>query len=407
MDEDSDNDGLSDFQENDLGTDPLKTDSDGDLTDDLTEFIAGTDPADPESNIPEDSYYIVLPYESDQFIRNLDFDTYIKKVDVLIVIDLSGSMMEEHQNLKEGIKTTIIDGIKAEIPDIGFGLVEFGTLEDKVYKLKQAVTTNSDDVKSAVDSIMSCGGAEEYHTFVLYQSADGDGTSETICTEYMGIIGCSAGPYLINVPEVDCSGSEGNIGGACFRNESLPVIIMASDEAFANDTWYSWNAGTEKTSSIAVDAMNSINAKFIGIDSGSSMNDFDLISQGTGSTDESGNSFNSKINSDGTGLSEKIVESVLDLKQNIRMDIMAKAVHIDNTYGVADTTEFITNISPNAFENTKAGQIVTFEITFKNSFYENESNEAKVFSAKINILGDGTFFLGSKDVYILVPGKSG
>lgn len=403
LDSDSDNDGLSDHQEMEFGSDPRIKDTDGDGTDDFTEYVFGSDPKDPQSNIPEDAYYIVLPYQSEPVVKSLDFSTDIKKVDVLILVDLSGSMSGEHANLKSGIKTTIIDGVRAEIPDSAFGLVKFGTVEDQVYSMASYITTNSDTVKSAVDSISSCNGSIEYHNEALYQASTGEGTNETMdCVSEDAWGNCDSGS--ISIPAANCAGKEGSIGGACFRNEALPIMIMASDESFSEGDAGSWTAGTRKTTSLAISAMNTINAKFIGIDSGASMNDFNTISDGTGSKDGSGNRFNYTINADGTGFSSQIVTAVVELTNNIQIDITTKAKHIDNVYGVADTTKFIKSITPGSFPDVKPGQTVTFEVTFENTIYENTSYETKVFIANINVLGDGSF-LDSRDVFIVVPGK--
>lgn len=402
LDLDSDNDGLSDAQEIEFGSDPKQKDTDGDGYDDFTEFIFGSNPKDPDSGIPKNAFYIILPYESDPVVKNLDFSTDIKKVDVLILVDLSGSMSGEHTNLKSGIKNTIIDGVRAEIPDSAFGLVKFGTLEDKVYNLAQAMTTNADAVKTAVDSISSCGGAEEYHTHALWQAASGAANNEKICVTHL--IGCIDGWYNVSYNTVDCTGKEGKIGGACFREESLPIFIMASDESFTDGDWDKWDKGSRKRISDAVVAMNAINAKFIGIDSGSSTSNFNAISDGTGSKDTLGNRFNYKINADGTGFSEKIVAAVVELTNNIQIDITTKAKHIDNLFGVTDTTKFIKSVSPDTFTDVKPGQTVTFDVTFENTIYKNESYESKVFSAMINVLGDGSF-LDSREVFIVVPGK--
>lgn len=402
LDNDSDNDGLSDNQEIEFGSDPRIKDTDADGTDDFTEFIFGSDPKNPESNIPEDAFYIILPYESDPVVKNLDFSTDIKKVDILIMVDLSGSMGEEHANLKTGIKTTIIDGVKAEIPDSAFGLVKFGTLEDKVYNLTQAITTNADAVKTAVDSISSCSGAEEYHNVALYQAASGAGTNEEICPEDVFLFGCDW--YDVNIPAVNCSGKEGSLGGACFRDEALPIMIMASDESFGDGSWDDWDTGSRKTTAIAVSAMNVINAKFIGIDSGNSMGNFNTISDGTGSNNGLGTRFNYTIAANGTGFSSQIVDAVVELTNNIQIDITTKTKHIDNAYGVADTTKFIKSITPDGFPDVKPGQNVAFEVTFENTIYENTSYETKIFIANINVLGDGAF-LDGRDVFIVVPGK--
>ncbi|HNW83171.1 MAG TPA: hypothetical protein PKG52_09795 [bacterium] len=403
FDSDSDNDGLSDHQEVEFGSDSKIKDTDGDGTDDFTEFVFGSDPKDPQSNIPEDAYYIILPYESDPVVKSLDFSTDIKKVDVLIMVDLSGSMSGEHANLKSGIKTTIIDGVKAEIPDSAFGLVKFGTIEDQVYSMASYITTNPDTVKTAVDGISSSNGSIEYHNEALYQASTGAGTNETmdcVSTDTWG--NCESGS--ISIPAANCSGKEGNIGGACFRNEALPIMIMASDESFSEGDAGSWTSGTRKTIDIAISAMNTINAKFIGIDSGASMSNFNTISDGTGSKDGSGNRFNYTINADGTGFSSQIVTAVVELTNNIQMDITTKPKHIDNTYGVPDTTKFIKSITPDSFPDVKPGQAVTFEVTFENKIYKNETYETKIFIANINVLGDGSF-LDSRDVFIVVPGK--
>ena len=403
IDSDSDNDGLSDKQEVEFGSDPTMKDSDGDETDDFTEYIFGSDPNDSSSNIPEDAFYLVLPYGSDPQVKSLDFSTDIKKVDVLILVDLSGSMGEEHTNLKAGIKNTIIDGVRDKISDSAFGLVKFGTLEDDVYALSQAITTDANAVKAAVDTISSCGGAEEYHTHALWQAASGAGTNEEICVDDT-IFGCIDGWYDVNIGAVNCSGKEGSVGGACFRDEALPIMIMASDEDFTDGDWDEWDKGSRKRTSDAVSAMNAINAKFIGIDSGNASGDFNSVSDGTGSNDGAGNRFNYTINADGTGFSQKIVDAVVALTNNIQIDITTKAKHIDNVYGVTDTTQFITSITPDSFPDVKPGQNVTFEVTFENDVIENDGYETMIFIANINVLGDGSF-LDSRDVFIVVPGK--
>ena len=403
IDNDSDNDGLSDKQEVEFGSDPTLKDSDGDETDDFTEYIFGSDPKDPNSNIPEDAYYLVLPYGSDPETRSLDFSTDIKKVDVLIMVDLSGSMSGEHANLKTGIKDTIIDGVKAQITDSAFGLVKFGTIEDDVYSMAQYITTDAAAVKSAVDGISTCGGAMEYHNEALYQASTGLGTNETMdCADEDSWGNCESGS--ISIPAANCSGQEGSVGGACFRNEALPIMIMASDEAFDEGDAGSWTAGTRKTTSIAIDAMNTINAKFIGLDSGGATSDFNTVSDGTGSNDGSGTRFNYTIDADGNGMSSQIVDAVVELTNNIQLEITTKAKHIDNVYGVADTTQFITSITPNSFPDVKPGQNVTFEVTFENDVIENDGYETMIFIANINVLGDGSF-LDSRDVFIVVPGK--
>ena len=408
LDMDSDGDGLSDSLEYEVvGSNPKLADSDGDGFDDNSEFILGSDPNDAASVISEDAFYVLLPYNGEPVVQHLKFSTDIQKVDVLIMVDLSGSMGEEHANLKNGIKNTIIDGVQSAIPDSAFGLVKFGTLESKTYSLAQPITMNADAVKSAVDGIEESGGSEEYHNLALWAAASGEYKYENVKLPG-GITGTNCSLFTstesVTINPPDCSAYPGNIGGACFRAESLPIFIMASDESFNDDDWCEWKDGSRTTRDMAIAKMNAINAKFIGLDSGSSTNDFNYISDGTGSNDGAGNRFNFKVNADGTGFSQAIVDAVVSLTNNIQIDITTKVKHVPNEFGLEDTTKFVKSISPEIFPNVKPGQEVNFDVTFENDFYQNESYESKVFTASISVLGDGAF-LDMRDVIIVVPGK--
>ena len=405
LDFDSDGDGLSDKIESEIGTDPRLADSDGDGFDDNSEFILGSDPNDSASVISEDTFYVILPYNGEPVVQHLNFSTDIQKVDVLIMVDLSGSMMDEHANLKNGIKNTIIDGVRNEIPDSAFGLVKFGTLQDDPYILAQPMTTDSDAVKSAVDGITDCNGSDEYHTHALWEAACGEGDYEDIKTSNMfGTCTATTQHSDFTVAPVNCSGQLGSIGGACFRDEALPIFIMASDEGFTDDDFCGWKDGSRKNRDMAIEKMNAINAKFIGLDSGSSMSDFNYISDGTGSNNGAGTRFNFSVNADGTGFSNAIVDAVIALTNNIQIDITTKVKHVPNEFGLEDTTKFVKSISPEIFPDVKPGQEVTFDVTFENNFYQNESYESKVFTASISVLGDGAF-LDMRDVVIVVPGR--
>ena len=405
LDTDSDGDGLSDATEYAVaGSDPKLPDSDGDGFDDNSEFILGSDPNDSSSVISEDAFYVLLPYNGEPVVQHLKFSTDIQKVDVLILVDLSGSMIDEHTNLKNGIKNTIIDGVRNEIPDSAFGLVKFGTLQDDPYILAQPITMNADAVKSAVDGITDCNGSDEYHTHALWEAACGEGDYEDIKTSNMfGTCTATTQHSDFTVAPVNCSGQLGSIGGACFRDEALPIFIMASDEGFTDDDFCGWKDGSRKNRDMAIEKMNAINAKFIGLDSGSSMSDFNYISDGTGSNDGAGTRFNFTVNSDGTGFSNAIVDAVIALTNNIQIDITTKVKHVPNEYGVEDTSKFVKSISPESFPDVKPGQQVTFDVTFENTFYQNKSYDSQVFTATISVLGDGAF-LDTRDVVIVVPG---
>ena len=355
----------------------------------------------PVSGIPEDAFYVVLPYEDPEQLKQLNFTTDIKRADIAITIDLSGSMSEEHANLKTGIKDIIIDGIRTEIPDTQFALVKFGTKGNTVYEVTQKITNDENLVKTAIDTITSVGGDEELFWEALYQTVTGEGQNDVdwpsaySTTNYPTTVPCTAGTS----------------GGVCYRSDALPIIVFATDECF-NTTW-------GHTESHVVAAMNDRNAKFIGIYSGGSCGSLESVSTGTASVDGvTGNSFNQYINADGSGLSDKVVDAVVELSQNIQIDISTIKKGLPNDYGIViDTAEFIKAVTPNStipaggvingltFEDIKPGTEVIFDVTFQNEIFENNDPEAKLFIATINVLGEGAL-LSSRDVFIIVPGTT-
>ncbi len=385
------------------------------------------------------TFYVTLPYNAeDDEDELLNFKTNVERADILILVDLSGSMSGEIDNLKQGITDVIINEIGLTINDAGFGLATFDDWkaigDDTIYQLIQPITTDKTVVADAVnglDRLSWCGW--EPHSEALYQVASGAGYSGhfTFTKRDHSTNPCDvSGIYYPYIPAADCLGQEGNIGGACFRRDAMPIVIMLSDEHF-HDYPGSYSDMIEwhipyNTKQQAIDALNAINAKFIGIDSwhdgmtwtGSPENDFKEISIATGSVDaDTGEPFFYQIDADGTGLSEDIVDAVLQLTSNIKLDVWTEKEGIDNPYGI-DSAQFIKALTPissnppGAYESKDLekfyqvfpGATVNFEMLFHNSVYEPLGPETAVFRARINVLGDGAL-LDTRDVVIIVPGS--
>lgn len=426
LDLDSDNDGLSDAEEHagpdgvpSTGdeTDPTNPDSDGDGINDVVEVAYGSDPNNPGDMLPEDVFYVILPYAAPNHeLRDLEFTTDINNPDILIMVDLSGSMGGEIANLKLGINDVIINDVSAQIPGAAFGLVTFSDWTGNAYTVNQTITTNTAAVQSAVTSISDTGGADEPHDEVIYQAASGAGFSGTICE--IPII-CFPS-YSVNIPAASCSmpPDEGTVGGGCFRSFALPILVMLTDEDFTGEM--DWQSGSQHTQAEAIAAMNAIGAKFIGIDSsevGATTSDFNAVSQGTGSLDGNNQPFNYAIAADGTGLSQQIVDAILDLTQNLKMDVTTNTETVANPLSV-DTTQFIKTVTPASaqppagvdsmdttfFYGVDAGTLVTFSVDFHNDFFEPTTETATLFQATIQVIGEQATVLSSREVYIIVPG---
>jgi hypothetical protein len=422
VDTDSDNDGLSDNAEN-LGpdgtpntgdeTDPTNPDSDGDGFMDIVEVAYGSDPNNGGSVLPEDVFYVILPFQAPNHeLRDLEFATDINSPDILIMVDLSGSMGGEITNLKSGINDVIIDGVRAQMPNAGFGLVTFNDWDDIAYQLNQPVTTDATAVRNAVSAISDTGGSDEPHDEVLYQAATGAGFQGTYCEDPIFCF-----PEVdVDIPPSSCP--QGTKGGACFRDFALPIFMMLTDEDFTDEM--DWQSGSQHTQTEAIQAMNAIEAKFIGIDSsagGSAGGDFQNVSTGTGSVDSNNQPFNFQIPEDGTGLSNQIVDAVLALTENLHMDVTTERESVVNSLNL-DTTRFIKAVTPKSADPTDGvdsfdqthfygvhpGTMVVFTVDFYNDVYNPQSEEAMMFQAWIHVVGSGSQ-LSSREVYIIVPGQ--
>jgi len=446
LDTDSDSDGLSDAQETELGTDPTKEDSDGDGVSDLAEVSYGSDPTDNTSTIPPDDFYVVLPYApGDEALRELDFSTAIQKADILFLLDLSGSMSGEMNNIKSNLANVIIPGIAAAIPDAAIGLATFDdwrginndpahpSFDDHIYTLMQTPTTDTVTITGVVSelSYLSNGG-QEPQIEALYQAATGEGFSGKFDYKYVSAPYHWAATFYPQMPAKNCSGAAGDIGGACFREQAMPIFIMMTDEAFTaavtNPNYFVWDATPPyqlpHTRDEAIAAMNAIQAKFIGISSFEPLGwnydpeaDLTAVCLGTGSTDENDAPFFYEIGADGSQMSLQIVNAIAELTQKVRIDVTTERLSLPNPQNV-DVTQFIKAVNPLSstpangydskddavFYGVRPGITVTFAVRFENDFYEPTGPEATLFRAQITVLGDGAL-LDTREVLIIVPGK--
>jgi hypothetical protein len=348
------------------------------------------------------------------------------------------------------VKTKIVEDLPKKIPGIsvGFGIADFRDWNEKkpeqIYHVDQTITTNATKMQNSLDNLPKLDGGKEPHQEAIYQAATGEGLKGLLHK-----MPFPQNPVQMNIPPADCSKAEGTIGGLCFRDMSMPVFIMITDEGFTNikkqkdkpkwgDDYWDDNAAGHSTED-AITAMNGINAKFIGIDSGFTCNldnngncepgtakqaneakeDFKKIAQGTGSLDKSGKPFLYHTeNPDGSGLSDQIADAIVQLTSYIQMDVTTKTTSEEkcNNRSVAD---FVVSSKPNkatppdgisgkddtTFKQVQPGTVVSFDIHFHNDFCLNKTQEPKVYNASIKVLGEGAF-LSAKKIQVIIPAGS-
>ena len=415
-DEDNSTSDSDNFADDDQ-TESNETDSDTSDNDEITEDTDVVSDIDSEQNddepeeLPDNDgeLTVELPYNGAPVDLTVTLIPKINKVDILLLVDVGHtSMSTAHENLKAN-KDAFINGIRAKISDPAFGLVNFGLFGENVYSLAQSVTTDENLLKNQIDAIVPKTAStatdlkKRYHTHALWEAASGEADYEQVAHQVSGTTQYSS----INIPAVDCSGQEGTIGGACFREGAMPLFIMATNSAF-NDLSYEnfgeWKQGEKKTKQKAADKMNEINAKFIGFSLATSNlpQDLGYISEKTNSLTLSNENFVISETSD--NWATKIAEAVINLKENIKLGVKAEFKHVDNGYGIGDTTEFIKSYYPDAVANVKPGTAKNYNIKFENKIHENTTCEPHIFYVTIELSGEG-LLLDSRNIKIVVPAK--
>ncbi len=453
LDLDSDGDGLSDEEERTrFFTDPRNPDSDGDGFIDLAEAATGTDPNDATSRIPEDTFYVVLPYMGDADERELVFGTSIRKADVFFMLDGTGSMTGERSRLVSSL-SSIVTEMTAALTDVGVGFGGFagfggpnaggcmtvfgietcqdGPDGDEPFRLDQVITTDPAEMQAGVMRLHTDYGGANWASSneALYLAATGEGFQP-----WLGPQRCPA------IPD-----EEGRrYGYPCFRPGALPIMVVLTDTSSKNGPLTS-GSGTYDDSGFTASvrgphryeetlaALNNIGARVIGVISGAEISSPTAIAQfqtwarETGTVDASGDPITFMIGGDGSGLDSRIVEAIRILAEETPQNIDAEARDGEDRpeeMGV-DARNFIKSITPvsffdgvtnvecpmtsrcddQQFYDVTPGQTVRFRVRFLNDFQEPRSF-AQVFLATIYVLGNGVAELDAREVVIVVPAGS-
>jgi hypothetical protein len=462
-DRDSDNDGLTDQREAELGTDPRDTDSDDDMVTDLGEVDGShTDPNDAASTIPEGDFFVVLPYMGEHQDRRLLFSTDIKIADVFLLVDMTGSMGEERQNLIGGIVDVIVPGIEDVISDVQFGVGGFddypyggygsdcgvftivgtgsGPRCDTPFYLLRGIAPPDQDIGawSLSASAASCpfdsavrnigyitGGAPNGRPDIL-EAVEGlpchygmDGPESYVPALWATATGMGLSWPSGSTPASSCPA--GTTGFPCFRTGALPIILIFGDNLFHNGPGgtnaYSFAAPTYDE---AITSLTSIGARVMGVNSGVAREEFEAVATATGAVRPDGTPLVFDIASNGSGLDSTVVDAVAELASSTPQDVTTRRENVPGNPDEFDATRFILSIVPfegylpsgdaggyaskdsTTFHAVIPGTMVEFSIDFHNSVRP-PGEVAQIFLARIIVIGNGVTDLDSRNVYVIVP----
>jgi len=236
LDVDSDNDGLLDGNEdaNHNGvrdgdeTDARDADTDDDGVSDMIESAAGTDPNNgADSPRTRGDFVFLVPFEEAPDPPNdvLAFSTAFQRLDLMFVMDVSGSMSAEINAVRDGLATMLADVICAAgqdpsvdqcIPDVQSGIVLFGQ-SGTPYTLTKPIDDNN---------LPGDPGADAQCTYNMLPTNATGGAEQTVQGQVIGVRGT-------------CASDPARIGQGCFRPRALHLILLVTDEDLKEDTTYS------------------------------------------------------------------------------------------------------------------------------------------------------------------------
>lgn len=462
---DSDGDGLPDALETGCAagtSERLIADSDSDGYSDYAEFLVGSDPCTfttPAQFETFTDFFFILPSDGPEEDAPLQFSSNIRQADVAFTVDTTGSMGGEINNLRSSLSTFLVPQVRNSIPNTGFAVADYrdfpcNSSGDYPHILRQRVTTNIAAAQAAVNALSAGGGGDAPESGIesIFQLASGRGT-----------VACSYtippfNPATNRVPGV----ADGTIGGAGFRANSFPIIVQITD---ANSHDRSRYGGNSATLADAVNAVNAIRGRIIGVASGTAARSYlENIARQTNSTVRTcawdgarpGNCGAAQcctgvngagraaeaggvcplvfdIDANGNGLGQSVVTAINAVVNTTTINVSTRLRRSEDDFlatGV-DTRCFVNRITPvsftgvgscsttpipadldpvdgilDGFRNVTPGTRLFFDVIAQNNGCVAETNVPQAFTAFIDVIGDGITVLDTQTVQIIVPPRS-
>jgi hypothetical protein len=448
LDRDSDNDGLLDGTEYENGSSPYDPDTDDDGASDLIEAAAQTAPGDDASSPrPSDSVLIADLGAAAQVIT-VRIPNRIENADVFFLVDTTGSMGEERDNLITGISEVIAPMLVEAFDDVAFGAAGFDDYPVEGFGA-------GSDVPFYLLTTMIEGLVDTQHTSAsggcsssIGRLLDGPNDVPDIEDALQGLA-CHNGNDLPEAalpalhatatgdslvwsdgmvdPQDGCL--PGEVGYPCFRSEALPIIVLVGDAPFHNGPGdsvpYSFEAPTYDET---IAALNLIGAKVVSVYSGPAGADLDYLAlaRDTDTTNAAGIELVYAIDGDGSGIDNTIVEGIRTLAEGITQDVTLSIVDADED--PSDSTSLVTawraveGYSPTGTAGANPGVSyaskdettffmvapnaeVEFELTLENTTIS-PMEEATVAIVKVNVVGQAGKVFASRRYFVVVAEDS-
>jgi hypothetical protein len=288
----------------------------------------------------------------------------LKRVDLTIVMDTTGSMQPSIENLKSNLSSHLLPALQLAVPSIGIALVDqkdfplnpYGGNGDYAVRIVQTVTTDVAVAQTAVGYYMADGG--------------GDEPEAQISAMWHALTGGALRWKVGEIPQRPVV--PGRSGGVDFRAGSLPVIIEITDADWHDVALSPYDDRILLPPSMddLVAAFLASGAKFIDVTNGASgapEAQANTLSDRTASnvapaafgdrcgggcctgidgapraaTAPDGRCRLNFLHADGSGVSDSIVQAVRALTVGYVIDVTAVASNASTNAGGVDATKFI------------------------------------------------------------------
>ncbi len=379
---------------------------------------AGTDAGPPPRPCIE------APPEVGEVRASFSIPAALAVVDIVFLVDSTGSMQDEIATVRARLRDVVVPGVRAAIPDAAFGVALFGEFpvlphgpgDVRPYELRSQVTTDVTRVEAALDGAPVWGNFDHPEASIegLFQvmTGAGYGTSTT-----PGFIPASAG----------CA--TGGSGGACFRRDALPIVMLITDAPMHNGPPgvppvepYEFDPAPH-TYEQAVSATTSLDALVLGLGATdaarpSPHDHLRQLARDTGSVDADGNPLFFDIGGGGGAIGTEIVRAVQFVASSVPLDVDAIAEDLPGDTvdaglvlrGVRASTasppENVERIEGDTFFGVIPGTELSFEVLVDASELP-PSAERRVFPARIIFRAAGRSRLDVMEIDIVVPGDDG
>lgn len=370
---------------------------------------------------------------------NLETRPQVSVADVFFLIDRTGSMDGEIDNIKANLQRSIVPAIARAIGDVQFGVatyadfplrapngLDYGDPTDIPFTLVSPVERGIANVQGAVDGIVTGGGGDNPEAMIeaLFQVATGEGFA----------------PWI--TPRAACP-VPGRLGYGCLRPNAQPIILLVADAPGHNGPFGSnpyvtssftapascppgrpacASARGPHTYDEAVNALRALNARVIGISSGvapySGRSDMQRLASDTGAVTAGGTPLVFEIGADGRELDARVVTAVQTFTEQVRFNASARVVDLDAARPASQFVVAVRPVSAAPAANVQRTDATTFygvvpgtRLTFGLDLRSNlpRMATAQRFPARVQFFGDGRPNLGSQEIVIVIPGadKSG